>query len=146
MSTTTAKAAKDDPQALPAAMVSWAVRGIVGSSDIIGIDVVDSREEYVGKLADVLLDMHTGRIAYGVVLLDRAPRWSGRSIAVPWNAMRLDHGAERLCVLAVRDWIQRAPSMQPDDMPNMLDRDCAIMIHSYFGTKPYWEPAAQQHS
>jgi sporulation protein YlmC with PRC-barrel domain len=138
---------KDPAKVLPAATVaSMGMRGIVGSSDIIGIDVVDSHEEYVGKLADVLLDIHSGRIAYGVILLDRAPRWSGRSIAVPWNAMHLDYTSERLCVHAVRDWIQRAPSMQPDDMPSLLDRDCAIMIHSYFGARPYWEPAGRQHS
>jgi sporulation protein YlmC with PRC-barrel domain len=139
--------ASGEAQTPPAPVVTgWGLRGIVGSSDVIGIDVVDTHEEYVGKLADVLLDIHSGRVAYGVVVLDRAPKWSGRTIAVPWNAVHLDYTSERLCVHAVRDWIQRAPSMQPDDIPSLLDRDCAIMIHSFFGTKPYWEPAARQHS
>ncbi len=97
-------------------------------------------------LTDILFDLRTGRIAYGVVTLDRAPQWSERTIAVPWNAMSLDVDAERLCVNALRDWIERAPSMQPGAMSTLLDHDCAVLIHSFFGTKPYWETGLRQHS
>ena len=122
------------------------VRGIVGANELLGLTVTDSRHESVGRLSDLMFDVRTGRIAYGVVSLDRAPHWSERTIAIPWNAMLLDGEGERFCVNAARDWIQRAPSMQPDAMPNLLDHECAVLIHSFFGTKPYWETGSQQHS
>ena len=122
------------------------IRGIVGGNEILGLPVLDTRKERIGALSDIMLDLRSGRIAYGVVTLDRAPEWSERVIAVPWNAMHLDAGAEHLCVNALRDWIQRAPSMQADAMPNLLDHECAVLIHSFFGTKPYWETGSQQHS
>ena len=61
--------------------------------------------------------------------------------------MLLDSAEERFRINALRDWIERAPSMQPDAMPNLLDHECAVLIHSFFGTKPYWERGgSQQHS
>ncbi len=122
------------------------IRGIVGGSEILGLPVVDSHNESIGKLSDIMFDLRSGRIAYGVVTLERAPHWSERVIAIPWNAMHLDAEAAKLCVNALRDWIQRAPSMQAAAMPGLLDRDCAVLIHSFFGTKPYWETGSQQHS
>jgi hypothetical protein len=124
----------------------WTTRGIVGGSEILGLPVVDSDSAQLGVLHDLMLDLRTGRVAYGVVILDHAPEWSERVIAVPWNAMSLDTGAERFRINALRDWIERAPSMQPDAMPNLLDHECAVLIHSFFGARPYWETGEQQHS
>ena len=121
-------------------------RGIVGGNELLGLSVIDSHRECIGTLSDIMFDLRTGRLAYGVVMLNRAPQWSERVIAIPWNAMHLDSNAEHLCVNALRDWIERAPSMQADAMPNLLDHECAVLIHSFFGTKPYWETGSQQHS
>lgn len=125
----------------------WNSRGIVGGNEILGLSVVDSRGETLGVLADIMLDLRTGRVAYGAVALDHAPNWSERVIAVPWNAMLLDADGMRFRINALRDWIQRAPSMQPDAMAMLLDHERAVLIHSFFGTKPYWERGdRQQHS
>ncbi len=124
----------------------WSARGIVGGNEMLGLPVIDSHEECIGTLSDIMLDLRTGRLAYGVVTLDHAPDWSEHVIAIPWNAMHLDSDAAHLCVNALRDWIERAPSMQADAMPNLLDHECAVLIHSFFGTKPYWETGSQQHS
>lgn len=129
-----------------AAISEHSVRGIVGANELLGLTVTDSHLECIGRLSDLMFDLRTGRIAYGVVSLDRAPHWSERTIAIPWNAMQFDSDAGRLCVNALRDWIQRAPSMQADAIPNLLDHECAVLIHSFFGTKPYWETGSQQHS
>jgi sporulation protein YlmC with PRC-barrel domain len=122
------------------------VRRIVGGKELTGLPVIDSHGERIGNLLDIMFDLYTGRLAYGVVALDHAPHWSERVIAIPWNAMHLDGGAEHLCVNALRDWIERAPSMRADAMPSLLDHDRAVLIHSFFGTKPYWEAGSLQHS
>jgi len=130
----------------PQAKAGRKSRGIVGSNELLGLAVIDSHKECIGTLSDIMFDLRSGRLAYGVVALYRAPQWSERVIAIPWNAMHLDDAAEHLCVNALRDWIERAPSMQTDAMPNLLDHECAVLIHSFFGTKPYWETGSQQQS
>jgi hypothetical protein len=121
-------------------------RGIFGTNELLGLRVIDSHKECIGNLSDIMFDLPTGQIAYGVVNLNRAPEWSERGIAIPWSAMHLDSEGEHLCVNALRDWIERAPSMQAEAMPNLLNHECAVLIHSFFGTKPYWEKGSQQHS
>jgi len=121
-------------------------RGIVGTSELLGLRVLDSHKEFIGTLSDIMFDLRRGQLAYGVVALNRAPQWSGRVIAIPWRAMHLDSEGEHLCVNALRDWIERAPSMQAEAMPNLLDHECAVLVHSFFGTKPYWETGSLQHS
>jgi sporulation protein YlmC with PRC-barrel domain len=116
---------------------------IVGAEGLLGSIVVDSHGQRVGELLDILVDMHAGRVAYGVVVLDRAPDWSERLIAVPWNTMHVQGDGEGMAINATRDWIERAPSMRLEAMNALLDRELAVFIHAYFGAKPYWERAAQ---
>ena len=116
---------------------------IVGAEGLLGSVVVDSHGHRVGELLDVLVDMHAGRVAYGVVALDHAPDWSERLIAVPWNTMQMQVDGDGIAINATRDWIERAPSMRIEAMNELLDRELAVFIHAYFGAKPYWERAAQ---
>ena len=116
---------------------------IVGAEQLVGSVVVDSQGVRVGELLDVLVDMHAGRVAYGVVVLDHAPDWSERLIAVPWNTMQMRADGDGIGINATRDWIERAPSMRIEAMSELLDRELAVFIHAYFGAKPYWERAAQ---
>jgi sporulation protein YlmC with PRC-barrel domain len=115
---------------------------VVGAQDLLGAEVVDSEGKRVGELKDLMLDLRVARIAYGVVALDHAPDWSERLVAIPWNVMNVEAKGD-LKVLARRDWIERAPSMQPELLPTLLDHEWAVFIHSYFGAKPYWEHNAQ---
>jgi len=115
---------------------------VVGAHELLGAEVVDSEGKRVGELKDMMLDLRVTRIAYGVVALDHAPDWSERLVAVPWNVMHIDEKGD-LKVNARKDWIERAPSMQVELLPTLLDHEWAVFIHSYFGAKPYWEHNAQ---
>jgi sporulation protein YlmC with PRC-barrel domain len=128
--------------ALQSSLHGVAPASIVGADEILGADVVDRDGARIGELRDMMLDLRLGRVAYGVVALDHAPVWSGRLVAVPWNAMHVDGNGD-LRVNARRDWVERAPSMQAELMPTLLDHEWAVFIHSYFGAKPYWEHNAQ---
>ena len=115
---------------------------LIGADEVLGADVVDCEGVRVGELKDLLLDLRLGRIAYGVVALERAPDWSEGLVAVPWNVLHYD-STGRLKVNARKDWVEHAPSMQLDVMAALLDHEWAVFIHSYFGAKPYWERNAQ---
>jgi sporulation protein YlmC with PRC-barrel domain len=115
---------------------------IVGAGELLGSEVVDCDGVRVGELQDMMLDLRAARVAYGIVALDHPPEWSERRVAVPWNVMHIDGNGD-LRVNAHRDWVERAPSMQPQLLPTLLDREWAVFIHSYFGATPYWEHNAQ---
>jgi len=62
-----------------------------------------------------------------------------------WNRARfrnLPHAVSQWSAFIGAD-VERAPSMQPELLPTLLDHEWAVFIHSYFGAKPYWEPNSQ---
>src|SRR5271170_1272762 len=91
-------------------IVAKAPVSIIGAETLLGSPVMDRDGRRIGGLRDLMVDMRHGRIAYGLVALDDAPAWSGRLIAVPWNAMHAD-GDGNLKVNARRDWVERGPSI-----------------------------------
>jgi hypothetical protein len=114
--------------------------GLVGAEEILRTDVLDREGDRVGELCDLMLDLRRGRVAYGMVALDH--EMGGRIVAVPWNALHID-GDGNLRVNVRREWVERAPSIGNGLMPVLLDHEWAVLIHSYFGTRPYWESNAQ---
>jgi sporulation protein YlmC with PRC-barrel domain len=132
-----------EARSLPkAAACSLVTASLVGADDMLGTEVFDSDGTHIGELQDVMLDLRAARVAYGLVALDRPPEWSKRLVAVPWNVMQIDGNGD-LRVNARRDWVERAPAVQAELTPTLLDHEWAVFIHSYFGAKPYWEPNAQ---
>lgn len=114
--------------------------GLIGAEEILRADVLDCEGSRVGELCDLMLDLRRGRVAYGMVALDH--ELGERLVAVPWNAMHID-GEGNLRVNVLRDWVERAPPAVGGLMPVLLDHEWATLIHSYFGTRPYWEHNAQ---
>jgi sporulation protein YlmC with PRC-barrel domain len=119
---------------------------IVGADSVMGCSVVDQQGLRVGELRDIMLDLSTGRIAYAVIAMEPHNK-NGHLIVVPWNAIHPDRDAQRLRVNAHADWIGRAPSVQQGHTPDRFVQEWGAFIHTYFGTRPYWEPApSQQYS
>ena len=120
-----------------------AALSIVGADSVIGCPVVDRQGLRIGELRDIILDLASGRVAYGVIAMEL--RGKGRRlIVVPWNAIHPDHDTQRLRVNAHADWIDRAPSVQQGLAPNRFVQEWGAFIHNFFGTRPYWEQAPPQ--
>jgi len=117
--------------------------GIVGTDNLLGVEVVDRDGNVVGQLHDILLDLRRNHIAYGVIAL-RRPRPDGeRLVAIPWNALFQDGDADRFTINAPRERVEEAPLLASQLAASGLDGDAAVLAHSYFGTRPYWEHGAQ---
>src|SRR5271170_3500019 len=124
------------------AFIATKAAGIIGAEALLASVVVDGDGRPTGRLHDIMVDLRHGRIAYGLVALDRVGAPEERVIAVPWNAIHVDAGGN-LRVNAPRDRVERGPSVPTGWMANLLDHDWAVFIHAYFGARPYWEHGAQ---
>jgi sporulation protein YlmC with PRC-barrel domain len=110
----------------------------VGVDTLLGRGIVDPHGRRIGELHDIILDLASGRIAYAVIVAHRR-EGSDRLVVAPWNALFLDSEARYLRINAPADWVQNAPSLQGAYAPARFAHDWALLIHSYFGTTPYWE-------
>jgi hypothetical protein len=105
---------------------------------LAGDTVIDARGEDLGKLDHVMLDVPSGRIAYGVLARGGVFGIGERLFAIPWDALTLD-AARKCFVLDVdRDRLERAPGFDRDHWPAMADQRWAERVHQHYGVPPYW--------
>ena len=112
---------------------------IMAASTLEGDAVVNTRGEDLGNIEEIMLDVPRGRIAYAVLSFGGFMGMGDKLFAIPWSALTLD--TERKCfVLDVdKERLQQAPGFDKDHWPAMADTRWATDIHTYYGSRPYWE-------
>ncbi|MCA3776480.1 MAG: PRC-barrel domain-containing protein [Burkholderia sp.] len=111
---------------------------VMAARTLVGDRVLTMDGDDIGKVADIMLDVRSGRIAYAVVGSGGVRGLGDKLLAVPWNMLVLD--VERKCfVLPVAtEHVRDAPGFDRDRWPAMADPDWAGALHAYYGTAPYW--------
>ncbi|ALX15940.1 photosystem reaction center subunit H [Burkholderia cepacia JBK9] len=111
---------------------------VMAARTLVGDRVLTMDGDDIGNVADIMLDVRSGRIAYAVVGSGGVRGLGDKLLAVPWNALVLD--VERKCfVLPVATaHVRDAPGFDRDRWPAMADPDWAGALHAYYGSAPYW--------
>ncbi len=113
---------------------------IVKASQVIGADVKNAAGEKLAEIKDLVLDPSNGDIAYAVVQSGGALFGGAKKLfAMPWAALTLSEDGKTFLLDADQDMLAEAPGFDPDNWPNMADRQWAIELHRYYGRAPYWE-------
>ncbi len=116
---------------------------IMGADTLIGNDVYNLSDENLGDIKEIMLDMRSGRIGYAVLSFGGFLGMGDKLFAVPWNALKLDTENKRFTLNVERDRLENAPGFDKDKWPNMADQAWASEIHSYYGTKPYYDGSGE---
>jgi len=113
--------------------------GLMGAETLVGSDVYNTKDEDLGDIKEIMLDMRTGRVAYAVLSFGGFLGMGGKLFAVPWAALTLDTENKRFSLDVDKTRLSSAPGFDKDKWPNMADAEWAKGIHAYYGTKPYEE-------
>lgn len=106
---------------------------------LTGNDVVNLANEELGDIKGIMLDVQRGRVAYAVMSVGGFLGMGTRLFAIPWQALKLDTDNKRFILDADKARLEKAPGFDKDHWPTMADPTWAIQVHSYYGTRPYWE-------
>jgi len=112
---------------------------LMGADTLIGEDVYNHREEDLGDIKEIMLDMRSGKIAYAVLSFGGFLGMGEKLFAVPWNALTLDTVNKRFILNVEKDRLKDAPGFDEDHWPNMADTTWATGVHNYYGTRPYYD-------
>lgn len=115
---------------------------LMGADTLIGNDVYNHKEEDLGDIKEIMLDMRSGKIAYAVLSSGGFLGMGNKLFAVPWNALKLDTVNKRFVLNVEKDRLKDAPGFDKDAWPDMADPTWAAGVHAYYGTKPYYDPLA----
>jgi sporulation protein YlmC with PRC-barrel domain len=109
---------------------------LMGADTLIGDDVVNGQQEDLGDIKEIMLDMHTGQVAYAVLAFGGFLGMGEKLFAVPWQALQLDTANKRFVLNIDKEQLKNAPGFDSDHWPDMSDPSWANNVHSFYGTDP----------
>jgi sporulation protein YlmC with PRC-barrel domain len=110
---------------------------VMGADTLIGNDVYNEKEEDLGDIKEIMIDMRTGTVAYAVLSFGGILGLGDKLFAVPWNALVLDTTNKRFVLNVDKERLETAPGFDKDAWPDMADETWMKEIHSFYGTKSY---------
>jgi sporulation protein YlmC with PRC-barrel domain len=115
---------------------------VLSSSSICSDHVKNAAGEELGKIEDLMIDLHSGRIAYAVLSFGGFLKMGNKLFAIPWEALTLDAVKKEFILHVDKSRLENATGFDKDNWPNMADPAFGSTLYRHYGFKPYWEDAA----
>lgn len=112
---------------------------VMAADTLHGDDVRNDADEKLGELSHIMIDVPTGRVAYGVLSVGGFLGLGDKLFAIPWSAMRLDPAEHCFRLNVSKEQLKAAPGFDKDSWPSMADQRWAEQVHSYYHAQPYWD-------
>jgi sporulation protein YlmC with PRC-barrel domain len=114
------------------------LRRTMSATSLMGDRVLNAREEHLGRIEDLMIDLETGGVAYAVLSFGGFLGVGDKLFAIPWRALRMD--AERRCfVLDIdREMLEQAPGFDKEHWPDLGGDETSRPLHRHAprGTRP----------
>jgi len=112
---------------------------VMAADTLQGDDVRNDADDKLGELSHIMIDVPTGRVAYGVLSVGGFLGMGDKLFAIPWSALRLDPDEHCFRLNVSKEQLKSAPGFDKDAWPSMADQAWAEQIHSYYRAIPYWD-------
>ena len=111
---------------------------LISADKVEGTQVVDANGDKLGSIERVMIDKHSGKVAYAVMSFGGFLGIGDRHHALPWGALKYDIGLEGYVVNLDRQRLENAPTFARDDVIDLEDPALGQRLHDYYGVRPYW--------
>jgi hypothetical protein len=91
-----------------------------------------STGEDIGQVEDVIMDPATDRVLYAVLRVDGYPEL----FIVPWSVFESSRSPDYLVLKTDRRTLERGPSFNPADWPDITDAAWERRISDHYGVRP----------
>ncbi len=108
---------------------------LMGADTLIGDHVHNMKNEHLGEIKEIMIDMRSGKIAYAVMSSGGVLSIGEKLFAVPWEALKLDTENKQFRLDIDKERIENAPGFDTDHWPDMASAQWHNQIHSYYGTE-----------
>jgi sporulation protein YlmC with PRC-barrel domain len=108
-------------------------------TSIIGTNVFNPNGESLGEVKDVVLDPHSGRVAYVVVSFGGFLSMGGKLFAIPFSSFKYSTNKNEYILDIPKERLEKAPGFDAHQWPSMAEEKWNRDIYSYYERSPYWE-------
>lgn len=108
---------------------------LLSATSVIGDDVFNLKNENLGSIQDMMLDLRSGGIRYAVLASGGFLGMGDRLFAIPWAALHQDGENKRFTLDIDAERLKTAPGFDKNEWPNMADSTWNSSIEAYY-SKP----------
>jgi len=108
------------------------------ASELIGMNVKNRENEKVGEVKDLIVDLHSGRVAYAIVSSGGILGVGDKLVAVPARSFEYSDTDKKLVLNVDKQTLADAPRFEKDRWPDMSDLRWNTEVYQYYGQDPYW--------
>ncbi|MEO7723687.1 MAG: PRC-barrel domain-containing protein [Chthoniobacterales bacterium] len=113
---------------------------LVRASNVREAKLWNQSAEKIGSISDLLVALHDGKIAYGILEVGEWANQGDKLVAVPWELIRQSESASPGYVLNVeKSKLNPQTFFEKDTWPNYNDRAWNTQTYGYYNTSPYWD-------
>lgn len=109
---------------------------LLSASTLTGDNVKNPQGESLGDLKEIMIDITSGKIAYGVLSFGGVLGMGNKLFAVPWNALTVDEENQQLLLNASKESLKNAPGFDKDNWPSLADPAYAGQVRDYYMRDP----------
>ena len=112
---------------------------LISSDKVEGTAVRNSAGDKIGTIEHVMLDKHTGRIAYAAMSFGGFLGMGSEYRALPWSALRYNESLDAYELNVTDDQLRNAPLATTEFFDTgVADRRWEDDIHRHYRATPYW--------
>lgn len=111
---------------------------VLSANTITGDQVVNPEGQDLGKVQEIMLDVHHGRIAYAVLSFGGFLGLGNKLFAIPWDMLTLDSANHRFVLDVRKEQLEDAEGFDKGNWPSFADETFHERIYSHWGRNPYW--------
>jgi sporulation protein YlmC with PRC-barrel domain len=103
---------------------------VLTASSIIGDNIENTKGEYIGKIKDIMIDIHYGKIEYIVIEFGGLFSFGEKLFAIPFSALKLNTKKEDFVLDIEKEFLKNAPGFNKYHWPETNSH--------YFDVNAYW--------
>jgi sporulation protein YlmC with PRC-barrel domain len=107
------------------------------ASNLVGINVQNMQNREIGELTDLVLDMGTGKVAFGLIELQNIEGLENQMAACPWGSISVQP-QEKIAKVNASDSTLRSVAFRSENMPDLSNRLYVNNVYRQFNQEPYW--------
>ena len=111
---------------------------LIASDRVEGTPVRRTGGERIGTIERLMVDKLSGKVAYAVLSFGGFLGLGQKHLPIPWDRLTFNPTLDAYELDLSDEELSRAPAYAADKDFDWGDRSEELVVHRYYGSKPYW--------
>ena len=104
------------------------------ATSVIGDQVENTEGEDLGKIDNLMINLHTGLVEYVVIEFGSFMGIGGKLFAIPFSELRLNPGKKNFILNRSKEYLKEAPGFDKTYWPDTNDHSYFENVKLYYGS------------